>query len=83
MSADSISHKQCVVYAREFRDVFHACLQRREMVNFIQNAVYLSSRRHNSPPKLTLRNNQYVQNVYMWMQQEYSQIRRAIFTILP
>ena len=29
----------------------------------------LSSRRHNLPSKLKLRNNQTVQNVYMWMQQ--------------
>ena len=42
--------------------------QRREMVNY-KNVAYMSSRRHNSPSKLKLRNNQAVRNVNMWMQQ--------------
>ena len=32
-------------------------------------AAFLSSRRHNLPSKVRLRNDQTVRNVYMWMQQ--------------
>ena len=38
------------------------------MVNLHKiNAVFLSSRRHNLPPKLKLRNNQTIQNFGMWI----------------
>ena len=33
------------------------------------NAVFLSSRRHNLPPKLKIRNNQTIRNVGMWMKE--------------
>ena len=45
------------------RPAFYACANRDVFAGFF------SSRRHNLPPKVKLRNNQTERNVYMWMQQ--------------
>ena len=51
---DLTNQKRLAIYACANRDVFEG---------------FLSSRRHNFPSKVKLRNNQTERNVYMWMQQ--------------
>ena len=46
----------------------------------LKNAAFLSSRRHNLPSRIKLRNNRPVRNVYKWMQQQYDISERAIVT---
>ena len=58
--------EKLAVYACANRDVFEA---------------FLSSRRHNLPPNVKLRNNQTERNVYMWMQQKCNIFRQSNFHV--
>ena len=64
---DLTNQKRLAVYACANRDVFEG---------------FLSSRRHNLPSKVKLRNNQTERNVYMWMQRYNNAIfsDKVIFT---
>ena len=56
--------------ARAHCDVFQAGLLWQGMAKvYKRKAAFLSSRRHNLPSKVRLRNDQTPQNVYTWMQQ--------------
>ena len=55
--------------ARAHCDVFQAGLPWQGMAKLYKRQNFLSSRRHNLPSKVRLRNDQTPRNVYMWMQQ--------------
>ena len=55
--------------ARAHCDVFQAGLPWQGMAKLYKGSIFWSSRRHNLPSKVRLRNDQTPRNVYMWMRQ--------------
>ena len=68
MVPDSTNQELLPAVARAHCDVFQARLPLQGIVKFYKGSI-LSSRRHNLPSKVRLRNDQTPRNVYMCMQQ--------------